>query len=329
MIRFLRPSDLARLLLLRPAGGETRAFTLDSAAHPSSREYRPHWYFARSLMLKGRRDGWIAFGESGVSGIMRIRRRNGPSVWEISELFMAPGSRPEIDGAEMLGDLSEVAATAGVQRVFLRIEDGSPMATAARHAGYKLQTRETLYRRPQDLRGQDQVAHYPGEYGWRTVRKDDLQQVFRLYGISTPLSVRETAGMTLSEWRDALEPLSHSIRNPITSGRQARSSTSGEMLLENKNGPVAWIRYSDESSERLFTLVVEPEADIDLDEVVNGVLAGGYGMQATMLVPLYARRIAMALQDAEFVPGSDYELFTRQTAEKAKIPRNVMVAAGG
>ena len=271
----------------------------------------------------------MAFGSSGVSGIVRVRRRNGPSVWEVSELFLAPDSRPEIDGAELLGDLAEVAARSGVQRVFLRIEDGSPMATAARRAGYTLQTRETLYRRPEDLRGQDQPAHYPGESGWRTVQKNDLQQVFRLYGISTPLSVRETSGMTLPEWRDSLEPLQHSIRNPITSRRNSAGFNSGEMILEGEHGPVAWMRYSDASNERLFTLMVEPEAQVDLDEVVRGVLAGGYGMPAAMLVPLYARRIAMALQAAEFIPGHDYELFARQTAERAKIPRNAMVAAGG
>jgi hypothetical protein len=37
----------------------------------------------------------------------------------------------------------------------------------------------------------------------------------------------------------------------------------------------------------------------------------------------------MALQSAEFVPGHDYELFARQTAERAKIPQNAMAAAGG
>lgn len=100
-------------------------------------------------------------------------------------------------------------------------------------------------------------------------------------------------------------------------------------MLEGADGPVAWMRYSDASNERLFTLMVEPEADVELDEVVQGVLAGGFGMPAAMLVPLYARRIAMALQSAEFVPGHDYELFARQTAERAKIPQNAMAAAGG
>jgi hypothetical protein len=101
------------------------------------------------------------------------------------------------------------------------------------------------------------------------------------------------------------------------------------MLLDGEDAPVAWMRYSDASNERLFTLMVEPEARVDLDEVVHGVLAGGFGMPAAMLVPLYARRIAMALQAAEFIPGQDYELFARQTAERAKIPRNAMAAAGG
>lgn len=203
------------------------------------------------------------------------------------------------------------------------------MATAARRAGYKLQTRETLYRRPEDLRGQDQPAHYPGESGWRTVREDDLQRVFRLYGSATPLSIRETAGMTLPEWRDSLEPLPRPARTSITSRKSAEGVNSGEMLLEGADAPVAWMRYSDASNERLFTLLVEPEAEVDLAEVVRGVLAGGYGMPAAMLVPLYARRIAMGLQAAEFVPGHDYELFARQTAERSKIPRNAMVAAGG
>ena len=329
MIRFLRPSDLTRLLFLRPSEGGTQAFTLDSAVPPSAREYRPNRYFARSLILRGRRDGWVAFGRSGVSGIVRVRRRNGPTVWEVSELFLSPNAVPEIDGAELLGDLAEIAASHGVHRVFLRIEDGSPMATAARRAGYTFQTRETLYRRPEDLRGQDQQAHYPVESGWRVVGDVDLQSVFRLYGTATPMSVRETAGMTLPEWRDSLEPLPRAARNSITGRRKSDGVNSGELLLEGEHGPVAWMRYSDASNERLFTLMVEPEAQVDLDEVVRGVLAGGYGMPAAMLVPLYARRIAMALRAAEFVPGHDYELFARQTAERAKIPRNAMVAAGG
>ena len=264
-----------------------------------------------------------------MTGVVRVRRRNGPTVWEVSELFLSMNADPEIDGAVLLGDLADVAARSGIHRVFLRIEDGSPMATAARRAGYAFQTRETLYRRPEDLRGQDQPAHYPGESGWRTVHDRDLQGIYRLYGASTPLSVRETAGMTLPEWRDSLEPLPRPTRGGIFGGARSSDVNSGEMLLDGDDGPVAWMRYSDASNERLFTLMVEPEARVDLDEVVHGVLAGGFGMPAAMLVPLYARRIAMALQAAEFIPGQDYELFARQTAERAKIPRSAMAAAGG
>ncbi len=206
------------------------------------------------------------------------------------------------------------------------------MATAARRAGYMLQARETMYRRPQDLRGQDQPAHYPGESGWRRVMDEDLHRLFRMYGSSTPLSVRKTAGMTLPEWRDSLEPLPRST--PKTFGTVLGRSKplgvdSAEMMLEGVDGPVAWMRYSDASNERLFTLMVEPETDVDLNEIMHGVLAGGFGMPAAMLVPLYARQVAAALQTAEFVPGHDYELFAHQTAERTKIPQNAMVAAGG
>ena len=336
MIRHLRPSDLTRVLFLRPAEGGTQAFTLDSATHPSAREYRANRYIARTLAWRARRDGWIAFGRSGVTGIVRVRRRNGPTVWEISELFLSPDAQPEIDGAELLGDLTDIAASSGIHRVFLRVPDGSPMATAARRAGFILQTCETLYRRPEDLRGAEQTAHYPGESGWRTVQDEDLQRIFRLYGNSTPLSVRESAGMTLPEWRDSLEPLPRTRRQSMISDRRAALSRNksdrvnfGEMVLDGENGPTAWMRYSDASNERLFTLMVEPEAQVDLDEVVQGVLAGGFGMPAAMLVPLYATRIASALQAAEFVPGHDYELLARQTAERAKIPHNAMAAAGG
>jgi len=336
MIRHLRPSDLTRVLFLRPAEVATPASTLHSATHPSAREYRANRYIARTLAWRARRDGWIAFGRSGVTGIVRVRRRNGPTVWEISELFLSPDAQPEIDGAELLGDLTDIAASSGIHRVFLRVPDGSPMATAARRAGFILQTCETLYRRPEDLRGAEQTAHYPGESGWRTVQDEDLQRIFRLYGNSTPLSVRESAGMTLPEWRDSLEPLPRTRRQSMISDRRAALSRNksdrvnfGEMVLDGENGPTAWMRYSDASNERLFTLMVEPEAQVDLDEVVQGVLAGGFGMPAAMLVPLYATRIASALQAAEFVPGHDYELFARQTAERAKIPHNAMAAAGG
>lgn len=334
MIRILRPTDSIRLLFFRPADGGTRAFTFDSAVHPAACGYRPGRYIARALTWRARRDGWIAFGRSGVTGVVRVRRRNGPTVWEVRELFLSTDAQPDIDGAELLSDLADVAAGSGIHRVFLRIVDGSPMATAARRAGYKLQTRETLFRRPEDLRGQDQPAHYPGESGWRAVVDEDLSRVFRLYGAATPLSVRETAGMTLPEWRDALEPLPDPFPGAKSGGTNSggadsRFAESGEMMLEGDDGPVAWMRYSDASNERLFTLMVEPEASVDLDEVVRGVLAGGYGMPAAMLVPLYARRIAMALEAAEFVPGHDYELFARQTAERAKIPRSAMVATGG
>ena len=332
MIRTLRPSDLTRLLFLRPAEGRTQAFTLDNAAHLNACGYRPNRYISRALGWRARRDGLIAFGRSGVTGVVCIRRRNGPTVWEISELFLTPGSQPEVDGAELLSDLADVASRSAIHRVFLRVEAGSPMATAARRAGYMLQARETMYRRPQDLRGQDQPSHYPVESGWRTVKDEDFYPIFRLYGSATPLPVRKTAGMTLPEWRDSLESLPRSIPRTIGTvlGRpKPLDVNSGEMMLEGVDGPVAWMRYSDASNERLFTLMVEPESDVDLDEVVHGVLAGGFGMPAAMLVPLYAHPIAMALQAAGFVPGHDYELFARQTAERTKIPQNAMVAAGG
>ncbi len=329
MIRHLRPTDSTRLLFFRPSDGGTQAFTFDSAAHPATGAYRPGRYIARALAWRTRRDGWIAFGRPGVTGVVRVRRRNGPTVWEVRELFLSADAQPEVDGAELLSDLADVAAGSGIHRVFLRIADGSPMATAARRAGYILQTRETMFRRPEDLRGQDQPAHYPGESGWRAVLDQDLPRVFRLYGAATPLAVRETSGMTLPEWRDALEPLPEPSRVAVSRGAVSGGAVSGEMMLDGRDGPVAWMRYSDASNERLFTLMVEPEAHVDLDVVVHGVLAGGYGMPAAMLVPLYARRIAMALEAAEFVPGHDYELFARPTAERAKIPRSAMVAAGG
>lgn len=313
MIRILRPTDSTRLLFFRPAAGGTLAFTLESATHPAAGSFRTGRYIARALTWRARRDGWIACGPSGIIGVAHLRHRSGPTAWELSELFLGADASVDTDGADILAEIAWVAARAGAQRVFLRLAAGSPTCTAARRAGYQLQTAETLYRRPRDLRGMAQPRRYPAESGWRPVLDADMLALFQLYCQTTPFAARTTGGLTAPEWRDALEAY----------------SKSREMVLDREGKPAAWVRYSDSGNERLFTLMAQPEAFDDLGEVVRGVLAGGFGRPASVLVPAHLAAVGAALEAAGFVAGPEFDLYVRMTAVRATAAQPAVAAVGG
>ncbi|MFW6174863.1 MAG: hypothetical protein ACOC5K_03715, partial [Chloroflexota bacterium] len=254
----MRPTDATRLLLFQPAEQVTQAFTPESAAHPGKGAFGARRYLSLAIRWGAGRRGWIACESLRAIALLRLGQRNGPAVWEIKELHLDYRADPETHGRDVFEEAAAAAAAAGAQRLFVRLAEDSPLRLAAARAGYSLIARETLYRR-EEPEPPDTVQGEPESYGWRPMADGDLTAAFRLYCQTTPPDVRTAGGMTITEWRAAVEP----------------SGAGHEMILDGDDGrAAAWARWRKSDAGLVLSLMLRREAVDHPGELLRGILAG-------------------------------------------------------
>ncbi len=298
MFRRLQPLDL---LTLRPV----LTHDLANEAQPLERclNRAPGWgqtvasLAGTWLPLGRRRQAWVLAPKGHVSGLVAVRPRSGPSAWEVERLAAA---QPEDLGPELLEHLVLAAASAGAERLFLRLPVDSPWCELAQRSGFTAFTHEQLYL----ISLSGWVA--PPLLSLRPRQARDDMGLFRLYCVVAPPTVRQAVGITFQEWQDS---------------REAFPSRRGlEAVSEDEGGIQGWLRLTAWGSAREFAVMAHPLKG-DVEGLVSHALAGCPPRSTvSCLVPDYQVALARLLEDYGFVGTARYVGLIRMVAVRNSHP---------
>jgi hypothetical protein len=248
---------------------------------------------------------WVSVRGATIRGLISARRRARPSVWEVEVLIDADEDKGVV--AALLGRMTAGVAKLGAERVFLRLDAGSPLVDIARRSGFFPYLEEKLYVRAA-------AGPSPAAAGrLRPREKGDLWGLFQLYSRAAPASVRAVEGLTLREWQAAQE---------AWGGRAA------DLVLEDSGVIEAWLRLAKGPVGR-FSVLASPGCQA-LEGAIGAALerlAGAQRLQA--LVPCYSAGIARVLEEIGFQEAGLYvhlaKRLVRPSAEVAAEPASKTV----
>lgn len=327
-VQAFRVADALRCTLMNAPKGPNlacprEALTIARPSLPAARLWK-------DAMLKPRkRVALTSWQGARLSGLASARARSGPRAWEIDGLYLPDTHRPSPNGynplpdvnghkhcppepsgdslalvEELLQDLGQRSA----ERVFLRINSGSPAHTLAQRSGFVVCYGETL------LTGQG-LAHggSPGPKSggasmpaWARPRLPaDDHGLFQLFCASTPVRVRQALGITFDRWQDAQEA-DHG-RIPAW-WRQ-------EWVTEHSNRITGWVRINGWGNGTHVDVEVHPDHPELMTELMDFALARG--SRQHWLVPEYREAVADALCRRGFRPAAEYTMMVKMVAVPA------------
>lgn len=239
MLRALQPMDLVALA--------SRQRSLVDEAQPRGQlEHRERHELPPSSLVwdclpwgKGRRT-WVWLDRGQICGLVSIRYRQSGNTWEVAHLCL----RDLTLGQELLDRLSWLGGERGVERIFLRLPQDSPLLEVAQRSGFSGYLRESLFRsserQPKNALGAPSLTLRPH------YRRDELG-LFQLYNAAVPLAVRQARGLTFVEWGESQEkPLQ---RGPFH-----------ELVGEKEGQVVGWVRLQARGERGSFELLAHPGA---------------------------------------------------------------------
>ena len=230
---------------------------------------------------------WVSVRGATIRGLISARRRAKRSAWEVETLIDVDDDPGVV--LSLFSRMVEGITPLGAERVFLRLEEGSPLVEAARSAGFFTYQRETLVRcdNPRPATHHDQRL--------RARRKEDALGLFHLYSRSAPASVRAIEGLTFREWQAAQESWG---KRPT------------DLVLEEEAAITGWLRFAAGQPARLAAMGdarhIEPILMTGL-----GRLRGDAG-PVYALVPDYATGLAGILEAHGFEPDSRYAALAKR-----------------
>jgi hypothetical protein len=294
--RSVRPTDLVALVSLdgkvypneartweslgrRPEGPRL----LDSALVP--------WFsFATG------RHTWISVQGQTIYGLVSARQRGNRTAWEIDCLISA--TEDDRLAANLFDQVTAAAGSAGVLRIFLRLETGSDLTSPARRAGFIPYAEETLYRYDEAVAS----THAPADLQLGQSKAADAFALYRLYNAAVPESVRRIEAPTFQLWQGASERR--------TAGKAKRS-----VVARRRGETIGHIRTCRESNFAKMDVMVNPTTADDAAALV-GVACEYAGSQRPLycLVPAYAGVVATSLEETGFEIDSEYVVLVKRTA---------------
>lgn len=249
-------------------GSEDRTHPLESALE--------QWFsFATG------KHAWVSVRGATIRGLISARRRAKRSAWEVETLIDVDDDPGIV--LSLFSRMIEGITALGAERVFLRLEEGSPQIEAARSAGFFTYQREVLFRR-------DALHSYPdAEIALRPRRKEDALGLFHLYSHSVPASVRAIEGLTFREWQAAQE---------------SWGKRPADLVVENEASITGWLRVGGGHPARLGVMAAAGLAEPLL---VTGLhRCAGADAPIHALVPEHAAGLAALLAEHGFEPISEY-----------------------
>ena len=250
------------------------------------------------------RVGALTRMESGnLRAVAAFRPRSGARSWEISHLYATPGSGDAL--IALLEQAAALSAYGGAERVFLRVEADSDIIPAARRAGFFPCFRETLYlgKPPVSKPGKglfDADSHSVER------RAEHDHALFRIYNETTPMKVRQLAGMTMGQWKDS---------------RERAVGRRGERVLELEGAVRGWLRTSAKFGVGRIELMLRPDYLALTPDILDYALASlANAKSVAVLAPEYVPLLGGALQERGFRPEGDFAVLVKSVARMARQP---------
>jgi len=309
-IRPLRPADLVFLASLWATGkppfgpayrNEAQTWARLGLADPGFRLLEStlkSW-----LPLADRRHAWIAARGLRACGLASVRRRSGPSAWEVDYLIV--GQQDETLCLTLLEQLSQGLGRSGAEKVFLRLKEDSPLLGTIRQAGFFPYLKERLLaidKAPQGLE--------PAKLPLRERTSADVLPLFQLYNASVPVAVRRHEAATVREWAGVQE-----------------NGHCQHLIVTGPEGPAACLRVSKKSQVGRFSLVAQRREMVALDDLLAAALSYLADRRPILcLVPEYQKTVARRLEELGFRAVAEYTVLLNRLARP--VEEAVPVAEG-
>jgi len=300
-LRPLNLVDLASLAYLQVTVTPNEAVTRDSFDVARRKALPVGLLMSEWFPVRRSRHAWVFARGSRVYGLVTVRRRLGPSVWDIEKLQVQQGKEDLI--REMLERLSMVAGRMGIEKLFLRLGGDSPFRSLAADAGFGCYVRESLYElQSNDSRPRTLVS----PEGLRPVAPKDQLALFSLYHAVAPPSVMCAEGITFQEWHESWE-------GPAAKGKSA------EFVVDAKGKVAAWMKLTEQPNHGLVDMLISPGESTLGDQLVDF----GLGMLVTRdtvycFLPEFLYFLKTPLERKGFSPVNDYALMYKQVVQKAR-----------
>ncbi|GEM_PF-5321565 len=299
MLRPLTPIDLVTLVPFNIKAPPNLAKTKDSLAHGgSSMPWVTLW--ADWLPVARKRRAWMLSQGPRIQGVISIRRRCGPSAWEVDYL------RLRLDiceaSAEFLDKVSMLAGSYGAEKLFIRFQEDSPWIAVAEEAGFTPYLNESLYYY-HAVPGESFTGPKPPE-----VRKrfpGDDHGIFQIFCQSCPAWVRSAEGLTFREWQETREAL---WTNPKSS----------QYVLAEQGVVKGWVGIAHKGAVGYMDLLLSPDATSSKEfiEFARSQVAGK--SEVLCLVPQSASEIREVMLERGFQEGQGYTSLMKQVTDKLR-----------
>ncbi|HJX70189.1 MAG TPA: hypothetical protein VJ441_03750 [Dehalococcoidia bacterium] len=296
MIRPFLPIDLIDILL-QGKSLSNRAKTKGNISRQERRFLTSATLLGQWLNPQGRRSIWVWAKGLRLRGLASARNRSSTSAWEVDRLLLSEDD--EECCLSLLERLSLVGEESGVEKVFLRLPEESPLVDAAKEAGFISYITESLYGWE---RGK--AAGYEGTPAYSPRRKQvgDDYRLFELYEACVPAPIRRVEGMTFKEWQEAKE-------------RSARK----EWVFEKEGSLIGWLRV--ETSGDIGQFEVMASGEEELEKLVEYSLMFLNGCRYLFcLVPEFQGELARLLQGHSFRQIERYSALVKELTVRAGEP---------
>lgn len=247
-IRRFHPFDIVRLARSGSGPTSNRAHTLSNLRAETRPGLSMSDILRTTVALQTRESRSLTATDGGrVSAVASTRPRTGPEAHEVAHLLSGDVDPAHVD---LLRELCRDVASAGGQKIFLRLDADDDLAGDAGRCGFVRYQYEALYVGTRRVRG------HADRLTLRKRRPADDHGIFRLYCASIPARVRAMVGLTLSLWAGS---------------RERRVRRKRELVCETDGEITAWICVSGGSGAARVETMVHPS----LQEYTGGVLEAG------------------------------------------------------
>jgi hypothetical protein len=313
MIRALRPTDLLSYLAFRRQNPDNEAL---GGADGQALSTNLGEFLGDTIALDSRRAHWALFDRGAIQGLVAVRARFGADIWDIERLVLAPTADYEPTIGRLLDHVLRQGAEEGVQKVFLRIREGSESLVAARRAGFHRYVSEHVFRSASDRAATippDSVDDSPVLI--RPRRPAHHQPIFQLYTAAVPGAVRQVEGMTLQEWRwtDGWQVGAIPWSSDVTR-RQ-------DFVALGPEGIAGWLQV--DFRTRMLSLLVSGRPDVARLLIEFGTSQLGAAGHQRLVLRDYQAELATTVADLGFIPGERHALLARTIA--IRIPEGKLV----
>ena len=241
------------------------------------------------MPLSRNRHLWVMAQGRKFRGLVSIRRRCGPSAWEVDYLRLS--QEDEDTASDVLGRLAPLAGQLGAEKLFLRLPGDSPWLDIAEEAGFTRYLRERLYIRQGSAYPQKVSLRPPT--GIRPKLLSDDHGLFLLYCHTCPAWVRSAEGLTFKEWQETRELA------------WVRPGTS-QYVVEQEGSIKGWLVIAETKNRGYLHFILEPSAPDIEDSLAFALSLVSHKSTVFCLVPEEAMRAKQALSSRGFEEGEEY-----------------------